>query len=128
MRLSQFSYDINTPEKLDPSVEIPKNIVLTFVENAVKHGIRPKEGPAKIIVRVEERTDGSLDICVEDDGVGRSFQGDTSTESAGKGLLIVEQILDLWYKLTGKRITWTMEDLTSDGMSAGTRVRILIPV
>ena len=127
MRLSQFSYDISTPENLDLSVEIPKNIVLTFVENAFKHGIRPKEGPSKIIVRVEEKTGGPLEIYIEDDGVGRAAPKDAGTESTGKGLLIVEQILDLWYKLNGKRITWTIEDLTDDSKPAGTRVRISIP-
>jgi len=127
MRLPQFSYDISTPENLDLSIEIPKNIVLTFVENAMKHGIRPKEGPARIIVWVEEKTGGPLKIYIEDDGVGRTAPKDIGTENTGKGLLIVEQILDLWDKLTGKRITWAIEDLIENNKPTGTRVRITIP-
>ena len=128
MRLQHFEYVITTPEGFNLSVEIPKNIVLTFVENAIKHGIRPKEGSAKIIVRAEEKTDGLMEICVEDDGVGRSAQEDASTEYTGKGFLIVGQILDLWDKLYGKRITLTIEDLTDNGKTTGTRVRISIPL
>ena len=128
MRLQQFEYVIMTPDGFNFSVEIPKNILLTFVENAIKHGIRPKEGSAKIIVRAEEKTDSLLEICVEDDGVGRSAPKNASSENTGKGLLIVEQILDLWDKLYGKRITLTIEDLTDNGKTTGTRVRISIPL
>ncbi|MBC8461909.1 MAG: hypothetical protein H8D67_28395 [Deltaproteobacteria bacterium] len=127
MRLQQFEYVITTPEGLNLTVEIPKNIVLTFVENAVKHGIRPKESPGKITIRIEKMIDDQMEICIEDDGAGRSVTKDAGLESTGKGLLIVEQILDLWYKLKGKRITWTIEDLTGDGKPVGTRVRVVIP-
>lgn len=127
IRLKHFEYVIKTPDKVNLSVEIPKNIVLTFVENAVKHGIRPKESSATIIVSVEIKADGNLEIFIEDDGVGRTESKDTGKENTGKGLLIVEQILDLWYKLYGKQITWAIEDLKTDNTSAGTRVKIIIP-
>lgn len=47
----------------------PPLLLITLVENAVKHGIEPKQGPGEI--RIEARRDGvRLVVDVLDDGVG----------------------------------------------------------
>jgi two-component sensor histidine kinase len=48
----------------------PPLILLSLVENAVKHGIEPKPGPGMIAIRASVRSDGGLEIAVEDDGAG----------------------------------------------------------
>lgn len=52
---------------------IPPLMLISLVENAVKHGIEPKKGPALIRVSAAcRRDDGAamLELSVEDDGVG----------------------------------------------------------
>lgn len=48
----------------------PPLILLSLVENAVKHGVGPKPGPAMIAVRARLHADGSLEVAIEDDGAG----------------------------------------------------------
>jgi len=46
-------------------------LLISLVENAVKHGIEPKRGPGRIDIRVRRDPDAKvLHILVEDDGVG----------------------------------------------------------
>ncbi len=58
----------------------PPLILISLVENAVKHGIEPKPGPAHISIRAR-LADGRLSVAVEDDGTGL-----TPGPSAGLGL------------------------------------------
>ncbi len=48
----------------------PPLILLSLVENAVKHGVGPQPGPGTIALRARLQTDGSLEVAVEDDGAG----------------------------------------------------------
>lgn len=50
---------------------VPKLVLQPFVENAIKHGLRPKEG--KGVIRIyREAVPGSDDmmLCIEDNGIG----------------------------------------------------------
>ena len=50
----------------------PPLVLLTLVENAVKHGVGPKPGPATVTIAAGLRPDRSLEVAVEDDGAGLS--------------------------------------------------------
>ena len=50
-------------------VHVPHMILQPLVENAVKHGIAPKEGSGRIVVRAR-RAGEQLELSVRDDGVG----------------------------------------------------------
>ncbi len=51
------------------AMAFPPLILISLVENAVKHGIEPKPGPGEIAIRAALR-DGRLSVAVEDDGSG----------------------------------------------------------
>ena len=66
---------------------LPPWILLTLVENAVKHGIEPKPGAGRIDVSatcVNESGQPQLQIMVSDNGVGFG-QGDGTTQQSGSG-------------------------------------------
>jgi hypothetical protein len=48
----------------------PPLVLLTLVENAVKHGVGPKPGPATASISASLGANGSLTVAVEDDGAG----------------------------------------------------------
>ena len=65
-------------ERLDYSIELPVELaehpfppllLITLVENAIKHGIEPKRGPGHIRIRASVK-DQRLWLRVEDDGAG----------------------------------------------------------
>ena len=75
----RLSFELQVPEMMR-RMAFPPLILLTLVENAVKHGIEPKTGAGRIIVRA--RVYGAdLVVEVEDDGAGLSTSG-----SKGLGL------------------------------------------
>jgi signal transduction histidine kinase len=61
-------FDIQ-PDTFDALV--PNLILQPMVENAIKHGIGPRPAPGRITIR-SRRTDGFLELEVQDDGVGLS--------------------------------------------------------
>jgi len=63
---------------------VPQLILQPVVENAVRHGIAPRESGGSVWVSAE-RPDGRLRLVVEDDGVGVSV-GPSANAGAGIGL------------------------------------------
>ena len=61
-------FDIQ-PDTFDALV--PNLILQPLVENAIKHGIGPRPAPGRITIR-SRRTEGFLELEVQDDGVGLS--------------------------------------------------------
>ena len=74
-----LTFDIDVPESL-AGTPFPPLMVMTLVENAIKHGVAPV-GRGHIAVRAS-REDGRLRVTVEDDGRGMA-------EPLGRGLGLV---------------------------------------
>lgn len=127
----QIKLDLDIRPDVDTNLLVPKMILQTHVENAVKHGLQPKLDGTRVeigIVKVSVfNQKESTVILIEDNGVGRGNGNQPKEESTGKGLQVLEQIFSsvkLLYKL---RITQDFEDLKdSEGKAAGTRVKIVI--
>lgn len=64
----RLSVGIAVPDELR-AVPFPPLIVLTLVENAIKHGVERKPGPVRVDLRVTQ-SHGSIEIAVADDGAG----------------------------------------------------------
>jgi sensor histidine kinase YesM len=79
----RLSFRIDVPGDA-ASAPFPPLLLLPLVENAVKHGIEPKPGPA-IIRILALLDDGELTVTVEDDGLG--LRGETGS---GLGLANVQ--------------------------------------
>jgi hypothetical protein len=74
-------------------VGFPPALLLTLVENAIKHGVEPKPGPGR--VDVEARVDGdALVVEVRDNGVGL---GGAATAGTGVGLRNIRERLATLY-------------------------------
>jgi sensor histidine kinase YesM len=103
-------------------------LIHTFAENSVKHGLkhREKDGELNILIFCSKN---EYTIRIADNGIGRKKAKDFSLESTGKGLNILDQILDLYFNLMKIRITYTIKDVVDDNnISAGTEVYIKIPI
>ena len=98
--------------------ELPPLSVQPFVENAVKHGIAPKQGTGTLTVATRE-TDAAYVIRIEDDGVGFDVTRPFDTRGGhGLGLNNARERLALM-------VNGTVELSSAPGQ--GTRVCISIP-
>lgn len=86
----RLTYDVRTDEALR-AAPFPPSLLITLVENAIKHGIEPRPGPGRI--EIDAVRDGdALRVQVRDDGAG--LQPGLST---GVGLANVREQLAARY-------------------------------
>jgi hypothetical protein len=106
--------------EVDPETEtvpVPPFSLQTLLENAIKHGISPKEDGGHIQVRVRGGSE-HLSISVEDDGMGASPERVRAAE--GKGLNLLQRRVSTLFG-DGASLTWR----TSPGK--GFRVLLKVP-
>jgi hypothetical protein len=122
-----FEYQISVDEQVDEAIPVPRHILQTYVENAVKHGLRPLERGGLLTIAVA-RKEGHLLFIVRDNGVGRAAASVSAPESTGKGLGIMQQIFAIYERLYRVVIEQEIVDLKDEaGRPAGTEVRIKVP-
>jgi len=122
---SSFDFQIEIDEHVDLQSHVPKMIVQTFAENAVKHGLQPLKAGGKLHIHIMQHK-GSLHIRLEDNGVGRQHAPTDSNYSTGNGLKIVEKIIQLYARLNKGEIRYSINDLEENGLAKGTRVEVWV--
>jgi sensor histidine kinase YesM len=121
-----FDYSINIKGVPDQEIKVPRSIIQTYTENAVKHGVRHLEKHGVIDIQIAY--DDILKITITDNGIGRKAASERGKSSTGKGLHIMEQIFGLYMQLFKIQITQEILDLFDDeGKPAGTKVVLEIP-
>ena len=129
----KFDYEINVNEDAEIEfIEIPPMLIQPYIENAIWHGLMPKEtkGKVKINILQEEKY---LKISIEDNGIGRekaaklqSMEGNTHKSF---GMKITNERLDILKQLNNIDAKVLIEDLKdNDGNASGTKVILAIPI
>jgi LytS/YehU family sensor histidine kinase len=90
------------------------------VENAVKHGLRPKEGGKKLELKIARR---GRDVSITISNNGIPYQKKSSTSGTGKGLEIHRQLIEIYRSLKNVEIA-TEIGLCANG--TGTCVEIIM--
>jgi len=122
----KFDFVIEISDKVSQKEQVPKLVLQTFAENAIKHGLMScaQGGLLKIIII---REDDYLKLTIEDNGVGRENSSGRST-STGKGLKLTGEFYDILNQINKRAIKHSLTDLfDADGVPAGTRVDIWVP-
>jgi len=98
----------------------PPLMLISLAENAVKHGVEMKIGPARIAVRAERTADGALALSVEDDGAGFG----ASQSGSGLGLTNIRERLAQLY---GERGSLSLKARPEGGVTATITVPLEMP-
>jgi len=110
-----------------PDIKVPKFLIQTFVENAVKHGIFPLQGKRSANIQVNyKHTKDHFCITIEDNGIGRELAKLQNIPSTGKGLSILDEILQLYKRFESRSINYKIEDKYPEKEESGTKVTIII--
>jgi hypothetical protein len=122
----KFNYMVTVSDALTRNEIVPKLVLHTFAENAIKHGIMtsPHTGMLKISV---DKANGYLIITIEDNGIGR-MKSEGLVTSTGKGLKLTNEFYEILNSINKKPIKHIITDLIDDsGNPAGTRVEVWVP-
>lgn len=123
---NRFTYFISCRSEFE-SIQLPRLLVHTFVENAIKHGLYPILGkqPAFLEIKCSENKRFWI-IEISDNGIGKEAAKEKETFSTGKGLQILNETLSLYRSVYHQSIKYNMTDLTPGTEFPGTKVTILI--
>lgn len=121
-----FNYSIEVDEEVNPEEEIPRMLIHSFTENAIKHGLVPKKEGGMLKIRAS-LVAKKLQIEIEDNGIGRDQAKLLDTGGTGKGLGIVDNILHLYKKISSTEINYQIIDQKANNDKAcGTLIKITI--
>jgi sensor histidine kinase YesM len=129
----KLSYEINMADNVDMDyIEIPPMLIQPYVENAIWHGLMPKEDGGRIVVFFTCQNN-NLEITVTDNGVGRARAAELRSKSATAhksfGMSITHQRIELINQMYKTNMSVIINDLhDGQGNATGTEIRINIPV
>ncbi len=126
-----FSYSIVIEGKLDPvTTHIPHFLIQAFIENAIWHGLLPKEGDKQLMVTFELINEKTISCTIEDNGVGREkITTKISEKKQSLAINFIRQRLLLMSKIAGIYYGITITDKVNEqGNSEGTRVVVTMPI
>jgi LytS/YehU family sensor histidine kinase len=109
---------------------IPAMIVQPFVENAVWHGISPLEEKGVIRISFRMKDEKSLQIIVEDNGIGiaNAAKNSNNTDSHLKlGTNIISKRLELLSKKYETETHVLYSEQSPGNTNPGTKVEIVVP-
>ena len=128
---TRFSYAVNVDETIDlKSIQVPALIIQPFIENAIWHGIVPKDSGGHVALSVMQKDD-SVEIVIDDNGIGREASKQNKPAAGlthqSKGVNLTQSRLELDNMLRQRRAQLEMIDKKDEkGLASGTKIIIII--
>ncbi len=121
----KLNYSLNIENGIETEdILIPSMLLQPFIENAIWHGIMPKETEGNIIIKILQQHQ-LLKIIIEDDGVGIDHSKKIKTdEYISRGMSITQERISLINQLAGSE----MNIQIGQRPEGGTIVKIHIPI
>jgi len=121
-----FTYKITDEEMLTiEETMLPPLLLQPFLENAIWHGLLPSKKEKKILHVIISKKLKSIEIIIDDNGVGRDTQKRSATKKHHKsmGMQIIKERIDLYNKSYSEEISCQIIDKKDEQDQAmGTQV------
>ena len=133
LRFNQkFDFKINKDSEIEDDTAIPSLLLQPYVENAIIHGVAPKEGKGFIKIDFTQK-DEQLICVIEDDGVGidtsRELKKNSVNVHQSMALDISKKRLKTLEELENKKVNLKIEELKDENNnSRGTRITLELPL
>lgn len=129
----RFKNAINFSKTIDKNInietiKIPPLILQPFIENAIWHGLSPKEGEKNLQLSVLKKEENCIEISVQDNGIGRKkaleFQQQKMIQKKSVGLKLTEERLTIFGNKNNIKHQIIFEDFNDENSETGTKVII----
>ncbi|NHM06255.1 tetratricopeptide repeat protein [Flavobacterium sp. CYK-4] len=129
---NKFEFRIGVSPSIEDDMALPPLLIQPFVENAILHGIVPKDGNGNIDVYFN-LIDNQLICTVTDDGIGisKSMQMKENSVKAHQSMAmeITKKRLEIIESKTQQKADVRLEEIRNEKNAiAGTRIVISLPV
>lgn len=108
---------------------IPTMLIQPFVENAIIHGLMPKENDRNLTITMKEEK-GHLVTCIEDNGIGIEASKESNRSRVKKhrsaGVDVTEERLKVLSTEKGEA-RLTIQEVVEGDLVVGTRVTLITP-
>ena len=122
----RFRLNIRIDEKVRPKeVPLPSMMIQIPVENAVKHGLREKEGERLLRIDVEQADGHGISIRITDNGGG--YRPDSQHRGTGMGMKVIMQTIQLLNSRNKEHIEASVHNVTLPGGETGCEVCFFLP-
>lgn len=122
-----FDYKFEIDSKIDSEyLQIPPLIIQPFTENAIWHGLRNKTNKGLLEVIVKEIDDETLQIFVQDNGIGREASKKLKKEQTQHKSYGIEITTERLKNLDSNNSVEIVDLYNADETSAGTQIIITL--
>lgn len=127
----KFEFTIESSENVEFNMGLPPLLIQPFVENAILHGMVPKDGKGKIEVNFDVQNE-QLVCTITDDGIGLSesklLKENSVTAHQSMALDITKKRLKIMESITSKSAKIEIVELNSENQKSGTKVTLYLPI
>jgi tetratricopeptide (TPR) repeat protein len=128
---NKFTFSIESSERVEFNMGLPPLLIQPFVENAILHGMVPKDGDGHIAVNFDVEN-GQLVCTISDDGIGLSqsirLKENSVTAHKSMALEITKKRLEIMESTTSKSAQIDISELENIQGKTGTKVVLRLPI
>jgi tetratricopeptide (TPR) repeat protein len=128
---NKFTFNIQSTDNVEFNMGLPPLLIQPFVENAILHGVVPKEGNGKINVLFDVQN-GQLICTITDNGIGltesKILKENSVTAHKSMALEITKKRLEIMESTTSKNAQIDIVELEDNNQKNGTRVTLRLPI
>ncbi|MDT7832470.1 histidine kinase [Flavobacteriaceae bacterium S356] len=125
----KFNYTVDVDKEIDlDQFSIPPMLLQPYIENAIWHGLRYKKEMGKLSINISQKDVDTVQICIQDDGVGRkksmALKTKNQLKQKSKGMSTIKNRVAILNDMYEDRISVQVSDLFDTG--EGTKVELLL--
>ena len=126
-----FEFSIRSGATIEDDMALPPLLIQPFVENAILHGVVPKENNGKIAIDFNI-IDNQLVCTIADDGIGfsksRAIKEHSVKAHQSMALEITKKRLEIIEATTSKKANVSINEIIKNGEVSGTKVTLTLPI
>lgn len=128
---NSFTFSIVSSEKVEFNMGLPPLLIQPFVENAILHGLVPKEGDGKIEVHFDVQNN-QLVCTITDNGIGitksKEMKENSMTAHQSMALEITKKRLEIMEATISKSAQIEIKEIEENNAIQGTKVTLRLPI